>query len=335
MSYSNKNIRIGIYHLAVVGVLVLLVGLSLWRVVAIFQQEIIALDSAIFAQMANVVTRSDATLYIDFWDHKPPGIAFFTAPFIVVFGNTTLAIHLAAIALLALFIASIFSCTHALIQNRAASIAAAVLALYYGLLIIYPRILETVLLMTTLATWSFYLAIIARGRPQYLLASGILFGGAVLAKQPIALNLVTLILFAWMFSPKNKGWHSIIFIAIGGAVATGIVLAWSLKSGNFDEMWLYSTVANVRFSLGSEGGWLLGNDGYYLRRHTLPTLLPLIVISLLTSYLLFQHKSWKRLVLLLSWIVPGIMGAILGRGLTLNYFYQLVPPLIILSVAIV
>lgn len=335
MPSSSKRVISGIYRLTVATTLVVLVGLSVWRIVGIFKQEIIANDTAVFAQMAHVLLRSDATLYVDFWDHKPPGIYFFTAPFIAVFGNTTLAIHLAALTMLILFVTGIALCTQALVQKRSAAMTAAVLALYYGLLIVYPRILETVFLMTTCATWSFYLAAAARGRPFYLIASGVMFACAVLSKQPIAFNLITLIAFSWLLSPKNKGWRSLIFIGIGGALTAGSVLVWSLKSGNFDEMWLYSTVANVRFSLGSDGQWLLGNDGYYLFRHTLPTLLPIILISLLTSYLLMRRKNWTLLLLLWSWVIPGTMGAFLARGMTLNYFYQIVPPLIILSAAIV
>ena len=301
----------------------------LWSVIRTLQVVTVINDAGLFAELSRILVSPDSTLYIDLWDNKPPGLFFFTAPFVLIFGNTSLAIQLAGVSLALLFAGGVAVLSYHLHRNRLAMFVAFVLGMFYAMIIIYSRGIETTLLMATLGTYGIYAVIASNARTSWLLIGGMLFSFAVFSKQPMALEFPLWLFAAWVFSSPKRRFRSILTVIVGCGLAVGMVLAWAYFSGNLLAMGEYLIWGNVRYAVGTENQYTPYWD--YILRETLPIMTPLALLGLLSVIVLWRTDNRRALWLFFGlWFVLALAGAGLGKALKITYFVQVMPPLIVL-----
>jgi 4-amino-4-deoxy-L-arabinose transferase-like glycosyltransferase len=307
----------------------LLLAAIVWSIGRTLMVVTVINDAGLFAELARTLLAADRTLYVDLWDNKPPGLFIFTAPFILIFGNTTTAIQLAGVALAAFFAAGIAVLTHYLSQERLASAVAFILGIFYAMIIIYSRGIETTVLMAALGTWGLYLVIAGRGRVSWLIAGGILFVLAVFSKQPMALEFPLWLVAAWVFSAKEHKFRGLTLVVVGCILGTIIMLGWAYLNGNLLAMGEYLLWGNSRYALGTDNSYTPYWD--YVLRETLPIMMPLAVMAAF-AFLIIRHDERRRSLFFVIglWLVTAFAGAALGKALKITYFVQLMPPLIVL-----
>ena len=157
-------------------------------------------DFGIFGEMTRTLVTGNR-LYVDFWDTKPPGMFFALAPFVLVFGNTLFALNAAAFCFFLLFIAIMGALAYELTKSRLAVLVASLLATMYIGRQLGP---ETTFLMMILGAGATWMAIRGRGRVTWTIGAGILFACGVLVKQPLAVALPALCLFAAWSAPEKQ-----------------------------------------------------------------------------------------------------------------------------------
>lgn len=288
-------------------------------------------DYGVFAEMTRTIT-SGRKLYVDYWDTKPPTLFFALAPFVLTFGTTLQALHIATLVFMILFVAVIAALAHELTQSRIATTIAALLAILYTMSQTGP---ETTFVMALFGTTATYAAVRARGRAGWLFLAGILFTAGCFAKQPLVFVLPSLCVFAAWKAP-NRRWMAVFTTLLGVAFGGGVVLLWALSQGILDAM-IYRVVdISSQYVLADDGGWHFRADSWalfetYFLGQTLPVFRLLFIFGTIASVtLFFQRASKVTLLVTFVWLALSFLGAAMARAWRADYFIQTAPPLIIL-----
>jgi hypothetical protein len=328
------------FHVVLGMCLAVISALTIWNLYTMFWKISVVDDSGLFAQMTSVLLDKNHTLYIDFWDHKPPGIFFFLAPFVLIFGHTALALHLAALTLVYLFAQGLALLVYHYSHRQLLVVVALVLGAYYASLIVYTRGIETTILMEALAFHAIYLIVANRGRTLWLLGSGMLYSFAFITKQPIATDFIILVLLVLYHAPRTVRLRHLLLLGTGCAIGLMFVLVWGLWAGNLAAIWQYAFGANVQYAIGEQQTWLLFDEGdwataqFYLVRETVPMILPLLIAALLVLFIFIRRKAQSPFPvwIMLLWLVTAILGAMIGRTVKITYFYQVLPVLLLIII---
>ena len=283
-------------------------------------------DSGLFAELTRIILKPDLRLYVDLWDNKPPGLFFFAAPFVFLFGTTTFAIQLAAICEALLFAATTALLAQIFWTKRLINVLAFIAALFYALVIVVTRSIETTLLMCSLGNLSLY--IILRGHKNlfWLCLSGLVFSWAVFSKQPIALQFVALTAAIAYVYRRKRFIPAMFALCVGGAIGIGLFLIWALTASDLTLIWEHLIGGNVQYSVlpdQSDAGPTL--DTYYLIRETIPILLPLAIASIVSLWLMLREGQIGRVAILVLCLITAFIGASLGKSLKFTYFLQMMP----------
>ena len=291
-------------------------------------------DYAIFAEFARQLA-DGGRIYVDYWDTKPPGLFFFLTPFVLLFGNTVFAIHLASVTLFLLFATGIFGLSLTLTWSRFAALLAAAIALLYTT---YQRGPETTFAMMTFGTWAMFLAAAARGRTLWLFASGMVFALGCLTKQPLVVELPILLLVAiWRSKPGSGRAVRAALSVAGGIAAVGIaVVIWAASLGILDAM-IYRVVRiSAQYVFTDDGGWHFREDTQglletYLLRQAWPYLRPLALVAAVAIVgLALRARRQRGWLIALVWLAASLAGASIARGWRADYFTQALPSLLTL-----
>src|SRR5690606_25721523 len=167
--------------------LIVTVGYAVLQIVTgtgyVLQQDGLEVDAGLFAEGARIQLNG-GLIYRDLYDNKPPGIFFSLMPFVAAFGNTTLAINLATVFINGAFGLSIAVLAYLITRSHWSGLAAGLIALLYSVTSIKP---ETTILMSTFSVAAISCAVVARGRPLWLLLSGLIYMAGFFTKQPVVL----------------------------------------------------------------------------------------------------------------------------------------------------
>lgn len=337
MTHSQGNNRF-IQAVSII-VVVLILMVVVYRLGMFLTQSIVINDSGLFAEMTAVLLDSDRVLYTDFWDHKPPMLFFFTAPFVAIFGQTTLAIQLAGVAILYFFVQGNVLLASTFTKARGSLWFAGLVSLNFGMLIIYTRGIETTLLMTAFSTHALYFINSNRpaAKPYAFVIAGFLYTLAFMSKQPVATEFLIFLLLIAYISPLSKLFFNLVVFGVGAGIGLALFGAWGLATGNLLDMWQAAFVTNVSYSVGTEGGWIFDPANFeqtlfFLQRETLPVFLPLLLFWAIGFIVLWQADEDKKLLFgLLLWLGSTLAGAAIGQTMKISYFTQVIPPIVVMG----
>jgi hypothetical protein len=291
-------------------------------------------DYAIFGEMSRTLL-DGRRMYVDFWDIKPPGMFFALAPFIATLGHTAHALYTATVGFFVLFIAAATALSYALTRSRVATLAGLGIAMLYCGIRGGP---ETTFLMMTFSALAAFCAICGRGRALWMIGAGLLFTAGAITKQPILSELPALALFAYFNAPRLR-WRAVFWLGLGLLLGVGLILFWSVGlENNLAAMWDRAFVIVTQYVVTNDGSWHFRADSLasfqdYFLRYTVPFFGPLALASLASVLILvFNRKLTSNLRISILWWVLATFAASVARGLRPDYFTQMLPPLIALTV---
>lgn len=190
-----------------------------------------SLDAAVFADISHRM-RSGATLYVDAWDHKPPGIYLILwagqsmLPFLAPWSVSWL-LSVAAIALTALFVSS--ACMRlGLTQSGSALAGLATVVLQAQYLVALGGGLTEIFAATPIAG----AMLLTVGRIQTfrsLLAIGVLMGISVLISVQVL--PAAIVIAAYLVMPTRQRILSLATLAAGSGAVLVLAVIWLASSG--------------------------------------------------------------------------------------------------------
>lgn len=211
------------------------------HVVGLF--EGIQADAGAFLTIASGLT--DGRLpYIDYYDHKPPGIYLTYAAALAVYPSVFSAKVLVLVA--NLLTAAIVKDVGEALASARVGLVGAVVFLLASFVYVGPRLLTEpfVGLFGVLALW--LLVVRPYGRPVTTVLAGAAVGVAGLYKQPGVLFVVPALLFCLRSDParsRRRRAVDVLALAVGVAVPHALVVGWAVSRGFLDEFvyWVYLT----------------------------------------------------------------------------------------------
>jgi hypothetical protein len=290
-------------------------------------------DMGLFAEMSRLQA-TGGKLYVDLWDNKPPGMFFFISPFVTLLGNTTLAIGVSLVSMIVLLIVTVGAMVWQITRSRPALLAALLLAAYYGAT---QELLETTFLMAALTAGAVALAVAARGRPLWLVLSGMVFAYSVFTKQPAAFEFPILAAFALWRTPagKRSKWIALSSLTGGALLVVGLVVLWAVGNGALASMWFHVGTSGVRYVTASDGGWHFRPEALEMLQYYAPFTFRYLRILLIPGAfaLIVLYRDARRqpvVWITLGWVLVTFISASLARSFRSPYYTQMLPPLILL-----
>jgi len=300
-----------------------------------------------------------ATVYVDVWDNKPPGIYWINALGMLLSGNSYAGIAGLCAAALVIGLACFFVIS-ASVYFRGAAAVATVLASFYishGFYQGGANRTETFLVCFELIGVALYCRGCARDRWWKWYLAGAACGCAFLFKQVGlaawgAMGLHTLILMALRDLPFWSGVRRCVLLTLGVVTQIAIASGLLIYQGAFDEM-LYATFGFNRayFSVGASSV-----TDYTLSTHLLWNHIKLgLTLPLLMAIAALIHASlwWLRpklrpaeierplkalgpavpryLVLFVIWSAAAFFGAMISPHKFRHYLVPTMPPLLLIA----
>lgn len=298
-----------------------------------------------------------ATLYVDVWDHKPPGVHWINAlGFAVTGGRYAGIIGLCALAVTAGY-ALFFTVAASVYHRGTAAIATMLAGLYmtHGWFFGGSNRGETFLVPCELAAIAVYIAGCKRDRAAWWYVVGLCGGAALLFKQTgfaalgaAAIHTVILCLVRDL-SPRAARRRAA--LAIGGLATVALAAAAALAAqGTLGEAWYAVFSFNCLFLAGDAGHWLdawwWSNwiDRYVLALLELPLLMALIAVvyAALRRWRPDEQPSDARgaphathvprfMTLFGLWYALALVGAVVSPASMRHHFLPTLPPLLLLG----
>ena len=287
-------------------------------------------DTAAFGEMARLQLRG-GQIYRDLSDNKPPGIFIFLMPFVALLGNSTVALHVGAIAVNLLAALAIAFTLWQLTMSRLIALGAALLALLYAVTLMKP---ETTVLMSAFGAASFGCVIAARGRWLLLLTGGLLFVCGLVAKQPLIIELPALILVTWTFAPATNRFKSLLRLLAGLMLGVSVVTFLAVYSGIAGAMWNDIITPIGRYVFTADGSWHFDSNtgGIQLNGKLWEKTIPqyaMVLLAAAAAMVVYARRGDKnRLAVMLFWLALTFAGSLTGREMKPAYFFQILPPLL-------
>ena len=291
-------------------------------------------DYANYAEIARIYANG-GQMYVDYWTTKPPGVFLYLTPFVALWGNTFFAVNLGTISIIVSFIVAVTVLAYSITRSSLATLGAAALALMYCTYQIGP---ETTLTMTMFSTWAFVIAVLGRGRFGWMVVSGFLFAAASVVKQPVLAEAPALLGLAIWFAPRTR--TSLIRVvagfALGGLLGFALLAIWAASQGILEAMLDKGYGLNIQYVLAEDGQWHFSSEsaGYfqeYFLGNTVPYLRPLLILAGISAVVALRQGRRRGLfALLVMWFLLAFFGAAAARALHPRYFFEVLPPLLIL-----
>ena len=295
-------------------------------------------DEMLYADIGRLIARGHVP-FREIWDIKPPVHNYLIAPFILVFGNTLLAIRVFVLLTAAYIVALTALLTYTLTQNKTAVATAALAATFYAAWSAYAEGFNPVMVMATLSLTAMWVAVLGRGRPLWMLASGLLLAASFLSKQVVAFEGFAALAFAAYFAPRDKRVTAAGWVIAGGVFGLGLAVGLALWAGVLESLWLNAFYNSFLYTFEPEGQqWHFSPQFFSLFRTyfvggTVPFLLPLLLMSIPAWVLLLRDPQTRPITLVVTvWVITAFMGAAVGRSMRRSYFLEVLAPLIVLNV---
>ena len=280
--------------------------------------------------------------YLDAYTLKFPGAALMYALFMVVFGESASGIHLGLLFSNAAACLLLFLVCRRLFDSRVALAGAAVYAVMsvsMGVYGVFAHATHFVVLFA-LAGFLLLMRALEEGRGALLLASGFLFGVAILMKQ----HGVFFALFAWLYlaatslrggtpaaGGKPQALRALSLFTLGGIAPFALCCLALFLAGTFDQFWFW-TFEYAREYVSSES---LAKGVANFRRNfglILQTTLPLWLLAACGLVFLFTDKEARRgRTFVLGFLLFSFLATCPGLYFRRHYFVMLLPACALLA----
>jgi hypothetical protein len=284
-------------------------------------------DEAIYLTVGQQILRGDV-LYVDVFDHKPPGIYYLTAASLALFGHSVAAIKVVLLGWSVATLFALYFLARRLLDGRAAALAVAILSLLVTPTWLEGDIFGSEILMILTTCLGILLGL--RHRP---FLAGICFGLSLLFKVPAIFDFGAFFVFVALGVEKGgeRGTLSQLGRLTAGLLAPVLVtVAYFAAEGALPEYFESAFVYNIDYT-GS------GNDLVFEHGRMVLNAVPaiLLVIALAVPAL----RRWRTgegstpdgFQFMLLWLVFSFYGVLLGGRPYEHYLIQVAPAFSLLA----
>lgn len=300
-----------------------------------------------------------AALYVDVWDHKPPGVFWLDAiGFFIGRGSYGGIILLCTLALVTTH--ALFFIAGSLVYHRGSAALAAILAglyLTHGLFFAGGNRAETFLIPCELALITLCLFGLKRDHTWYWFLAGLCGGGAFLFKQTglaalAAACLHTVILGVFTDLSLRTAWRRCGLLLAGACTVLLLAAIYLAVRGSLNEIW-FAIIAFNRLKVAhhshewsNSAWWTRWGDRFALSTLRLPMLMALAA-AVHASLRWFRppvhlgdgkhYDRWptqicaKALLLFGLWFAIALAGAVVSPESSAHRFLPALPPLLLLG----
>ena len=288
-------------------------------------------------------------LYIDVWDHQPPGIFGLFAAVIAPFGNGPEVFRWMAVLASLGTMVLIFAIVRRAAGHGAAYFAAGLFALCSADPGMAGEGCNREILMNPLALAAVWLLVRRRPRARLeLLLAGLLLGLGSTIKTVMAaqwlLLLAWLIVRTWIDTGPGQRVRSVAaavgLFGVGPAAVWAATLAYFTATGRFDEIYEAVFAFNLGYSDVSAGYWQRFADFFLapIHRHVFEGTKPLWITAVVSAGALpfiRRGRGFAIKAALLCYLVGSYWAVCLPGQFWPHYYYLMLPPLVIvLAVAL-
>ena len=270
--------------------------------------------------------------YQDAFTMKLPGTSMIYALFMLLFGQTTTAIHLGLLLVNVVSIVLLFLLTKKWLSPGASLVAAvsfAVTALNFDLFGFAAHATHFVMLFALGGLFALMHAL-ERKRPYVFFISGILFGLAFLMKQPgicfFFLGLSILLLTRWRGRLVQREFFRFSLFLAGGFILPCLaVLSIILVSGTFDKFWFWTI--QYTFQYGTAVSFYESAVNLINNLDTIWKALPLFCILTATGFMfvVLRKVHTPSTAFLLLFGAFSFLALVPGGNFRLHYFILILP----------
>lgn len=300
-----------------------------------------------------------ATLYVDIWDNKPPGIYWTNALGFLISGDSYAGVvALCVLAVCVSLVCFFFIC--ASIYFRGAAAAATVLGTFYlthGYFTGGTNRTETFLMAFELLGVLLYFRGFARDRWWLWLLAGASFGAAFSYKQVGlaawgACGLHTILLVVLRDLSWQRGLARCVLLTAGVLSVVAVAVGALVAQGAGDGAWFAIVSFNQAYFEQGNSSWSdLWYNRYMLSQHTgIALLLPMLMLvaavvhatfwwlrpkfrpaDVVAQIEAFQPLVPRALFLFLAWFAAAFYGAALSPHYFRHYLLPALPPLMLIA----
>lgn len=345
-----------LWLLIVVLLLVIAPLIALSQIIAYWRTDVV--DDQMFGYYGWRIAQG-ATVYLDVWDNKPPGIYWINALGMLVGHGSYYGVIAMCVLAMVVAHAAFFVVAASVYQRGAAALGTILLAcwLMHAYYTGGTNRTETFLVPCELVGVAFYVRGWRHDRWWRWYAAGLLCGLAFLFKQVGlaawgAMGLHTIVMVLTRQLGLGAGVRRCVLLLLGAATTAGLAAGYLASQGALGEA-LYATFTFNRayFSVGASQfpyslvGFLL------LRNHIYPTLLlPLLMAlaAVIHSFLWWRRPQYRpadiaarlrahpagcpgAVLLFATWFVASLYGALLSPHAFRHYVVPTIPPLMLLA----
>jgi 4-amino-4-deoxy-L-arabinose transferase-like glycosyltransferase len=343
-------------RLIVVMILVIAPLIVLSQILSYWRDDVV--DDQMFAYYGWRLAHG-ATVYLDVWDNKPPGIYWINAIGMLGGGGSYLGVIAMCSAALVVAHAAFYVAAKAVYHRSAAALTTILLAVY----LMHARYTggtdrtETFLVPCELIGVAFYLHAHARNRWWMWYGAGLFCGAAFLFKQVglaawgcMGLHTIALVLFRDL--RFTEGLRRCVLLAVGAATTIGAAALYLAAQGALAEAWFatftfnraYFSARASQFPYNYANWKLLENEVYPI------LLVPLLmsVAALVHGFLWWLRPKYrpveieqqladqrptcpKYLLFMALWTLTAFYGAIMSPHAFRHYLVPTIAPLLFLS----
>jgi len=300
-----------------------------------------------------------ATVYVDVWDNKPPGIYWINALGFLLGGGSYLGvIALCAVAIVGSLAAFFVIC--ASVYFRGAAAIATILAAFFvthGYFQAGANRTETFLILLELTAVALYFRGFVRDRSWIWFLAGLCCGCAFMFKQVGlaawgAMGLHTIALVAMRELPWSTGLRRCLLLVWGAAAAVGAAVATLAWQGALDDaVYAVYTFNQAYFEAGNSSFSNTFVNRHFLTLHMFPILLlpVLMAIAAVIHAVLWWLRPQLRpaeverpirafrpavphyMMLFVVWYGAALYGAVLSPHFFRHYLVPTLPPLLLMG----
>ncbi len=323
------------------GILLVLLSLPLLRA-RFVHEPLIGLDEAIYMDVADVMNRG-GRLYVDVWDHKPPGI-YLIYQGILSMDRSPEAVHLVAFLVACLNALWLFLITRRLLGWVPAIAASWLFSIYTAAFWANSANTEGFLLVLELPALALFLVEMEQPGSRWRMAlAGSLIGAAFVIKYVVLFPTVAALGWLLYRRWRRRGWRQA--AAVAGSFGAGFLAApvavavYCLHEG-ITEAFLNSNVGyNVGYVLHDAWSLFVQYGSTFLgayAREQWPLLL-LALTGILWWSLAVRNRSESRqanpaMILVLLWLLGSVIATLAPLKFLDHYYLLSIPGLCLAAV---
>ena len=284
-------------------------------------------DEAIYLTIGQQILRGDV-LYVDVFDHKPPGIYYVTAASLAVFGHSVAAIKVMLLGWSVATLFALYFLARRLLDDRAAVLAVAILSLLVTPIWLEGDIFGSEILMILTTCVAFLLGL--RGQP---FLAGLFFGLSLLLKVPAIFDFGALFVFVALGLEKGSERRMLSELGrltAGLAAPVLVTVAYFAAEGALPEYFESAFVSNIDYT-GS------GNELFFEHGRLVLNALP--AVALVAALAAGTLRRWRtgegsspgEFQFAVLWLVFSFEGVLLGGRPYEHYLIQTAPPFALLA----